>query len=83
MPTGGARRRRRRVGSGCRHSGGPSFASSHDAHNKQAEIPRWLSLAVIMTIFVISYVYARLQGPVEEVDALTKRAEEMLDPHSR
>jgi YkoY family integral membrane protein len=55
----------------------------HDARYIALEIPRWLSLGLIIVIFVISYVYARIQGPVEEHDPLTERAEAMLDPHSR
>jgi predicted tellurium resistance membrane protein TerC len=55
----------------------------HDAHYTEAEIPRWLSLGLILVIFLISYVYARLQGPSREHDAVTEGAEAMLDPHSR
>ena len=55
----------------------------HDAHHTDVEIPRWLSLGLIVLIFLISYIYARIQGPVEDVDPLTERAEAMLDPHSR
>jgi len=55
----------------------------HDAHYTDAEIPRWLSLGLIVGIFLIAYVYARLQGPVEQVDPLTEKAEAMLDTHSR
>jgi predicted tellurium resistance membrane protein TerC len=55
----------------------------HDAHYTEAEIPRWLSLGLIVVIFLISYVCARLQGPSKEYDAVTERAEAMLDPHSR
>jgi YkoY family integral membrane protein len=55
----------------------------HDAHYTDLEIPRWLSLGLIVVIFLISYAYARMQGPVEDRDPLTDRAEAMLDPHSR
>ena len=55
----------------------------HDAHYTDAEIPRWLSLGLIVVIFLIAFVYARLQGPVEQVDPLTEKAEAMLDTHSR
>jgi YkoY family integral membrane protein len=54
----------------------------HDAHYTAFEIPRWLSLGLIVVIFVIAYVYARLQGPVDTVDPVTEKAEAMLDPHS-
>lgn len=30
------------------------------------EIPHWISIAVVVTIFAIAFVYARMQGPVEE-----------------
>jgi len=55
----------------------------HDAQYTELEIPRWLSLGLIVVIFLISYVYARFQGPVEQIDPLTERAEAILDPHSR
>jgi YkoY family integral membrane protein len=55
----------------------------HDAHFTTLEIPRWLSLGIIVTIFLIAFVYARLQGPATAVDPLTHKAETMLDPHSR
>jgi YkoY family integral membrane protein len=43
------------------------------------EVPRWLSLTLIVVIFVIAFVYARMQGPVEERPApLTERASELL-----
>ena len=55
----------------------------HDAHYTDVEIPRWFSLGFIVVIFMVAYVYARLQGPAEEVDAVTERAGSMLDPRSR
>lgn len=55
----------------------------HDAHYTEVEIPRWASLGLIVLIFLVSCIYARIQGPVEQVDPLTERAEAMLDPHSR
>jgi len=51
----------------------------HDAHWMEAEIPRWLSLTVIVVIFAIAFVYAKLQGPVEEADPLTAKAEAALE----
>jgi YkoY family integral membrane protein len=50
----------------------------HDARYTELEIPRWLSLGLILVIFAIAFVYARMQGPVDEVDPLTERAEAML-----
>jgi YkoY family integral membrane protein len=52
----------------------------HDAHYISLEIPRWLSLGLIVVIFAIAFVYARMQGPVDEVDPLSERAEHMLEP---
>jgi predicted tellurium resistance membrane protein TerC len=54
----------------------------HDAHYTDVEIPRWASLGLIAVIFVIAFIYAKLQGPVEEVDPLAGRAEAVLDEHS-
>jgi YkoY family integral membrane protein len=50
----------------------------HDAHYTTAEIPRWLSLGLIVVIFAIAFVYARVQGPVEETAPLVEQAETML-----
>jgi YkoY family integral membrane protein len=55
----------------------------HDAHFITSEIPRWLSLGVILIIFAVAFVYARMQGPVVTVTTLTEQAEEMLDDQSR
>jgi YkoY family integral membrane protein len=53
----------------------------HDAHYIAFEIPRWISLTVVGVIFLIAFIYARLQGPApaEDVDPLTEQAEAMLD----
>jgi YkoY family integral membrane protein len=48
----------------------------HDAHLIGLEIPRWLSLGLIMVIFIAAFIYAKMQGPVEPVDPLT---EEVVD----
>lgn len=43
------------------------------------EIPRWLSLGLIVVIFVIALIYAKAQGPVEKsAGPVTERAEELL-----
>jgi YkoY family integral membrane protein len=39
----------------------------HDAHFTTFEIPRWLSLLLIIVIFVIALLYARMQGPAAVV----------------
>ena len=49
----------------------------HDAHYISLEIPRWLSLGLIVVIFVIAFIYARMQGPVD--DPLTESAEHILE----
>jgi YkoY family integral membrane protein len=45
-------------------------------------VPQAYSIALIVSIFVVAFIYARRQGPVDTVDALTERAEEMLDRNS-
>ena len=55
----------------------------HDAHYVALEVPQWFSIALIVAIFAIAFVYARLQGPVRTVDPLTEQAEEILDNQSR
>jgi YkoY family integral membrane protein len=37
------------------------------------------SIALIVIIFMISFIYAKRQGPVENIDPLTEKAEKMLD----
>ncbi|MNC85613.1 hypothetical protein D3C83_12230 [compost metagenome] len=41
------------------------------------EVPKWLSLGLIVVIFVIALVMARMEGPVE-ADALDEKAQEIL-----
>ena len=41
----------------------------HDAGFIPVGIPQWLSLGLIVVIFVVSYLYARAQGPVEQSPA--------------
>jgi YkoY family integral membrane protein len=55
----------------------------HDAHHVGLEVPQWFSIALIVVIFAVAFVYARLQGPVRRVDPLTEQAEEILDNQSR
>jgi len=40
----------------------------HALHLIAFEVPRWLSLTLIVVIFVIAWVYARRQGPVPDDD---------------
>ena len=41
-------------------------------------IPQWLSLGLIVVIFTVAFVYAKLQGPVEAADSLQDRVEEVM-----
>jgi YkoY family integral membrane protein len=52
----------------------------HAAGYVAFELPHWSSLIVVVVIFVIALVYARMQGPVEpgEIDTLREKAEEVL-----
>ena len=49
----------------------------HSAGWVAFEIPRWFSLGLVVVIFVIAFVYAKWQGPVE-VDAFAEKAEDLL-----
>jgi YkoY family integral membrane protein len=49
----------------------------HDAHFITFEIPRWLSLVIIIVIFALAFIYARMQGPAA-VDP-TAELEQILD----
>jgi YkoY family integral membrane protein len=51
----------------------------HEAHFIAFEIPRWLSLGLVIVIFAAAFIYARIQGPVEDVDPLTESAEHILE----
>ena len=43
------------------------------------EVPQWMSLLLIVGIFIAALIYARMQGPVErKPDPLTERAGDML-----
>jgi CHASE3 domain sensor protein len=50
----------------------------HEAHFIALDIPKWLSLGIVVVIFIVALIYARIQGSVENGDALTHEAEEML-----
>jgi YkoY family integral membrane protein len=51
----------------------------HEAHFIALDIPKWISLGVVVVIFVIALIYARIQGAVEiGNDALMHDAEEVL-----
>jgi YkoY family integral membrane protein len=48
----------------------------HDIALVPFEIPRWFSLGLVVVIFAIALIYARMQGPVE--DGLAEKAEDLL-----
>ena len=55
----------------------------HTAGFIALEIPHWISLILVVVIFVVSLIYARMQGPVEvaphhDPETLKEQAEEML-----
>jgi YkoY family integral membrane protein len=50
----------------------------HEAQFIAFAIPRWLSLGLVVVIFAAAFIYAKIQGPVED-DALTEKAEQMLE----
>ena len=51
----------------------------HEAGYVELEVPQWASIVLVVVIFLISLVYAKIQGPVERVSPLTEQAEEILD----
>lgn len=55
----------------------------HSAGFVAFEIPQWFSLGLIIVIFAIAFIYARLEGPVEKVEPLTEKAEEILAAEAR
>jgi YkoY family integral membrane protein len=50
----------------------------HAAWHIGWEIPHVWSIGLIVVIFVIAFIYARLQGAVETTDPLTDKAEELM-----
>ena len=49
----------------------------HDAGYVGFELPKWFSLGLVVVIFVIAFIYARMKGPVE-ANALAEKAEAIL-----
>ena len=49
----------------------------HAAGFVHFEVPRWLSLGLIVVIFAVALVWARAQGPVD-ADPMAERAEDMM-----
>ena len=52
----------------------------HEAHMIALDIPKWVSLGVVVVIFVVALIYARMQGAVEvdDGDTLMHEAEGVL-----
>ena len=50
---------------------------AHAAGYVHFEIPKWISLGLIVVIFAISLIWARMEGPVE-ADPLAEKAEDLL-----
>ncbi|MGH9258189.1 MAG: TerC family protein [Vicinamibacterales bacterium] len=53
----------------------------HTAEYVAFEIPHWVSLSLIIVIFAVSLIYARMQGPVDIdgiPDTLKEKAEELI-----
>jgi predicted tellurium resistance membrane protein TerC len=49
----------------------------HGAGYLHFQVPKWLSLGLIVVIFVIAFIYARIEGPVE-AEPLAEKAEKLL-----
>ena len=50
----------------------------HTAWHVGPEIPQVFSISLIVAIFTIAFVYAKMQGPVETADPLQERVEQVL-----
>ena len=55
----------------------------HDAGFIGLEIPHEISIGLIIVIFIVAFIYAKMQGPVEGVDPLTEEAEQMLEEEGK
>jgi YkoY family integral membrane protein len=54
----------------------------HAAGYVHWEVPKWLSLGLIVVIFLVAFVMAKREGPVE-ADALDEKAEEILSDEDK
>ena len=48
----------------------------HTAHHIGFAIPQWMSLGLIVIIFTVAFFYARMQGPVDEVEEPSEDGDE-------
>jgi len=49
----------------------------HTAGFVHFEIPKWISLGLVFVIFVIAFIWAKIEGP-QEAPPMTERAEDLL-----
>jgi predicted tellurium resistance membrane protein TerC len=49
----------------------------HSAGYMHFQIPKWLSLGLVLVIFVIAFIWARIEGPKEPLP-MAERAEDLL-----
>jgi YkoY family integral membrane protein len=50
----------------------------HSIHVIGLEIPHEVSIGLIIAIFIVAFIYARIQGPAIDSSGLTERAEQIL-----
>ena len=56
----------------------------HAARYVGFEIPQWLSLGLVFVIFTVAFIYAKMQGPVEDVEELpSNNVEEEINSSRR
>jgi YkoY family integral membrane protein len=55
----------------------------HGAHDIGFEIPQWLSLGLIVVIFTVAFVYAKMQGPVPDEELESDDIEENVNSSRR
>ena len=51
----------------------------HESGRIAFEISQWVSIGLVVAIFLVALAYARIQGPVHRVSTLTEKAEEILE----
>ena len=51
----------------------------HDLGYFPLEISQWVSIGLVVAIFIVSLIIAKNQGPPRATSRLTERAEEMLE----
>lgn len=55
----------------------------HQVHVIPCELPKWLTFGLIILIFLVSYMYARKQGPQPTTDAHADETPEFVDDEQR